>query len=91
MDVLFKFVDCEASHQWLFEANLLTHLIALLHKDEPMEVKTHKLLNNYYLIYKKIMLTLFFFILFTKSRHKKMLLMFLLVFFHYVKLGLNLY
>lgn len=38
MDVLYKFVDCEASHQWLFEANLLTHLISLLHKDETVEV-----------------------------------------------------
>lgn len=38
MDVLFKFVDCDLAHQWLHDANLMTGLISLLHKDETLEV-----------------------------------------------------
>jgi len=41
MEILLKFVDCDITHQWLFEAELITRLIALLHKDETLETQEH--------------------------------------------------
>ena len=39
VEVLYKFVDTELVHQWLFEGELITRLITLLHQDEPIEVR----------------------------------------------------
>merc|ERR1712137_168497 len=39
MEILYKFVDCQLSHQWLYECDLMTRLVALLHHEEPFEIQ----------------------------------------------------
>jgi hypothetical protein len=38
MENLYKFADCDLTHQWLYDSNLMTRLVSLLHQDEPLEV-----------------------------------------------------
>jgi len=39
MELLYKFVDCDITHQWLYDADLITRLVALLHPEETFETQ----------------------------------------------------
>jgi hypothetical protein len=56
MDLLYKFVDCDITHQWLFEADLVTRLVALLHHEETIEVCTFSLQLKIFLNYEFLLI-----------------------------------